>query len=230
MPKSYTSKPAPGAENAAVIDTEGITFELDGVTFTLHGQLDENDLVDLATPLMDAQEGYFDPDALAAVGNFYKLIMGDETYRAFQTHRRRHRTPAPVIAEIMIDLLGEITDRPPGKPSLLPAGQLRTGVSLPDGSPSPASQPVTASSLPDQARSMPSPAGPALDPEGILPPEWAEDAEVVLAPPPAQVPAAMKRPEPAPVHRTINLGRTGPPVIRELTEDEQARVAAAAAS
>jgi hypothetical protein len=238
MPKSYTSNAAPDGD-PALISTEGVSFDLDGVTFTLHGEMDENDLVDLAVPLMDAQEGFLDPEALAAVGRFYKLIMGDETYRAFQAHRRRHRTPPPVIAEIMMDLLQEITARPPVRSSPSSAGPARTGDSSPAGSPSPVlpatrplmgAQEIMAELAAQQppVRAARSPAGPALDPEGIIPPDWADDVDVVLAPPPAQVPAAMVRPDAAAgTHRTINLGRPGPPAVRPLTPDEQARLAAA---
>lgn len=77
---------------------------------------------------------------------------------------------------------------------------------------------------------MTSPAGPALDPEGILPPDWADAVDVVVAPAPAQVPAAMVAPDLTPAHRTINLGRAGPPAIRPLTETEHAQVVQAAAS
>lgn len=78
MPKNYTSAAAPGGD-PAVVSTEGISFTLDGTEFVLHGELDENDLVELAVPLMDAQEGFLDPTALAAVGRFYRQIMGEET-------------------------------------------------------------------------------------------------------------------------------------------------------
>lgn len=230
-PRSYTSKPAPGADAAEeeVISTEGITFTLDGVVFTCHGTLDAQDFIDLAGPLMDAGDGWFDPEALAAVARFYRLVLGDESHRAFQAHRRRHRTPSPVVAQIMTDLIEEITARPPGRLLLSPDGLPPTGGSSPAASPSPGSGPAPAPRQQPPARAMPSPAGAALDPEGLLPPDWAEAAEVVLAPAPAQVPAAMVRPDAAAgTHRTINLGRPGPPEIRALTLDEQAEVAAAA--
>jgi hypothetical protein len=215
MPKSYTSKAAPGAAPAR-ITTEGVSFELDGVTFELHGEMDENDLVDLAVPMMDATDGFLDPEAIAAVGRFYRMIMGEGTYRAFSRHRRAHRTPPDVVAEIMMDLLGELTSRPPASPSPSPGGPPPTGASSPAGSPSPGSpapdqrtaEIIAALAAQDPpARTASSPAGPALDPEGILPPDWAGAVDVVLAPAPQQVPAAMVPPDAAAgTHRVINLG------------------------
>jgi hypothetical protein len=195
-PKQYSSKPAPGAEpDPDLVSTEGISFTLDDVVFTCHGELDGQDMIDLAVPMADATEGFFDPEALAAVGRFYRQVMGEETYRQFTGHRRRHRTPQAVVADIMMDLVQEITARPPGKPSPSPAGPPTTGPSSPAGSPSPALV---------QARVMHSPAGPAVDPEGIIPPEMAEAVDVVLAAPP---PPGLEHPDPmAGMHRTINLG------------------------
>lgn len=194
-PKTYSSTPAPGAEpDPDIVSAEGITFTLDDVVFTCHGELDGQDMIDLAVPMSDAADGFFDPDALAAVGRFYRQVMGDDTYRAFTGHRRRHRTPQQVVADIMMDLVQEITARPPGKPSPSPSGPPPTSPSSPAASPSPELPP---------ARVMHSPAGPAVDPEGIIPPEMAEAVDVVLAPapPPGQQPDPM-----AGTRRTINLG------------------------
>lgn len=228
-PRSYSSKPAAGTDGGEEsISTEGITFTLDGVEFTCHGTMDANDFIDLAGPLMDAGDGWFDPEALAAVSRFYRLVLGEASHRAFQAHRRRNRTPPSVVAAIMNDLIEEVTARPPGRLSPSPAGPPPTAASSPAGSPSPGSAPPPS---PAPARSMPSPAGPALDPDGILPPDWADAVDVVVAPPPVQVPAAMvPADQAAGLHRTINLGRPGPPAVRPLTQDEQALVTQAAAA
>jgi hypothetical protein len=220
-PRSYSSKPAPGTSpEEEIISTEGLSFDLDGVTFTCHGAIDAQDFIDLATPLMDAGDGWFDPEAVAAVGRFYRLVLGEASHRAFQAHRRHHRTPPSVVARIMTDLVEEITARPPGSPSPSPDGPPPTGASSPAVSLSPASPPA-----PAQPRSVSSPAaGGAVDPEGIIPPEWANDVDVVLAPPAA----AAQAPEEA-VHRTINLGRPGVQV-RELTDTEREQIQAARAN
>jgi hypothetical protein len=51
---------------------------------------------------------------------------------------------------------------------------------------------------------MRSPAGPAVDPDGLIPPEMAEAVEVILAPGPEP---GQEHPDPmAGMHRTANLG------------------------
>lgn len=184
--KQYTSKQAPGGPgDEEVVSTEGLSFELDGVTFDLHGQFDGQDMIDLAMPLADAGDGWYEPEALAAVGRFYQQVMGEETYRAFSRHRRKQRTHPQVVAQIMTDLIEELTDRPPGKLSRSPAGPPPVVVS----------SPVVSSS--------PGWAAAAVDPEGIIPREMAGEADVVLAPPPGQEPAADPM---AGMARVINLG------------------------
>lgn len=194
---SYTSEGAPGAtDETEVVSTEGLTFDLDKVTFTCHGSLDANDLIDLA-PLLDADETWFDPAALGAVGSFYEQMMGTASYRALQRHRRQHRTRPSVIAQIMFDLIEEVMRRPPAKSSSSPGGPPPTGAS------SPAAPPPGGSQEEGEPRSMRSPAaGGAADPHGIIPPEMAHLAEVQLADTP---PEGAAEPPPLP-HRVINLG------------------------
>jgi hypothetical protein len=196
MPKrTYTSHAAPGTEGDETISTEGVAFELDGVEFTCHGQMDANDLVELA-PLLDAGEGqWLDPAALAAVGHFYSQVMGRATWAQFSAHRRAHRTPPSVIAQIMMDLIQEVVDRPPARPSPSPSGPQTTGASSPAGSPSPASPGERLVRLPPNQ---------AADPEGIIPRELAALGDVVLAPPP---PAEGWEDPMAGTHRVINLGK-----------------------
>lgn len=217
MPKrTYTSQAtAPGTEGDETISTEGITFELDGAEFTCHGQMDANDLVELA-PLLDAGEGnWLDPAALAAVGHFYSQVMGRASWAQFQAHRRRHRTPPSVVAQIMMDLIEEVTLRPPDRLSPSPSGPETTGASSPAAPASPA--------LAEQAVRLP-PAG-AVDPEGIIPREMALDGDVIVVEAPAQ-PASDPM---AGKVRTVNLGRPGAQV-RDATPEELAAMAQAASA
>lgn len=192
-PRSYSSDDRTEADDQETVSTEGVTFTLDDVVFECHGVLDAQDMVDLAVPMADAAEGWFDPEALAAVGRFYRQVLGEETYRQFSGHRRRRRTPQSVVATIMMDLIEEITARPPASPSPSPGGPPPMPASSPAASPSP------------EPRVMRSPAwGGAVDPGGVIPPEMAEAVDLVLAPPAT---GAAQHPDPmADTHRTINLG------------------------
>jgi hypothetical protein len=212
MPRTYESKPAaPGATGEESISTEGYTFTLDAVTFTCHGEMDANDLVELA-PLMDAGEGdWLDPASLAAIGHFYRAVLGPVTYRQFSAHRRQHRTAPSVVAQIMFDLIEEVTAGPPAVPSPSQAGPPPTGPSSAGGSPSP-----------ERLFRLPPAAG--ADPEGIIPREMLADADVVLAPAPAGPPAQDAA---GGMVRVVNLGRPGVQ-MREPDEAERAAMAAAA--
>jgi hypothetical protein len=193
-PRKYSSAAGTGTDADEIMSTEGITFELDDATFECHGQIDGQDMIDLAVPMSDAGEGWFDPEALAAIGRFYRQVLGDETYRQFSAHRRRKRTPPSVVAQIMLDLIGEITSRPPARPSPSPAGPPTTPASSAAVSPSPER---AVHMLPKQAS----------DPEGIIPPEMAAAAEVVLAAPPEP---GQEQPDPmAGMARVVNIGDPG---------------------
>lgn len=194
-PRKYSSDAERNPDADEIMSTEGISFELDDATFECHGQIDGQDMIDLAVPMSEASEGWFDPEALAAIGRFYRQVLGDDTYRQFSAHRRRKRTPPSVVAQIMMDLIGEITDRPPARPSPSQAGPERTPVSSAAGSRLPAR---AVHVVPKQA----------VDPEGIIPPEMAAAAEVVLVPPPP--PGAEQEPDPmAGMTRVINVGDAG---------------------
>lgn len=192
MPKSYSSAPQSGGPDEQIFSTEGMGFTLDDTEFACHGQIDAQDLIDLS-PLMDAdpKAGWLDPQALAAAGHFYRAFMGDETYRQFSAHRRQHRTPPSVVAQIMMDLLQESMARPPESPSPSPGGPPTTGDSSPAGLP-PGGSP--------EPRSVHMPPKQAVDPEGIIPPELADLGDVILSEPatPAE-PVVLPR-------RVINLG------------------------
>lgn len=113
--RSFTSKPTGDAgDNDDIWSTEGMSFTLDGVEFVCHGAIDGYDLAEFAAPAMDAGANYFDPAAVAALGHLLMAFMGQDTYRAFQAHRRHFRTPPSVITEIIGALMEEVTGRPPG--------------------------------------------------------------------------------------------------------------------
>ena len=198
MPKrSYSST----AGESEAVSTEGMTFELDGVEFTCHGEFDSNDMTDLASALMDADENWVDPQALGAVGQLFATILGADTNRAFRRHRRANRTHPEVVSQILLDLIEDITDRPTQKPSASPRGrQAPAGRSSPAGSRSkaPASrraEVVAARSQTARTRTT------AVDPGGIIPPDWAGSGDVVTAP----GLAAAEEPD-RPVRRVVNLG------------------------
>jgi hypothetical protein len=219
----YSSAPAPGTEPAEeAVSMEGIAFELDDRRFVCHGLLDAQDMMDLAGPLMDAGDGWLDPEAIAAVGTFYRRILGPETYRAFAAHRRRMRTPSETVAQIMLDLVQEATRRPPGSLSPSPDGPPSTGDSSPAASPpgsSPEPEPEPGRTA---ERTIRLPAAEAADPEGIIPREMAHLAEVTVAPP---LPPNWMPPDPmAGRHRVINLGR--PPDQVRFAEDDPGDAAA----
>lgn len=189
-PREYSSANRTAEDANEILSTEGFTFTLDKTEFECHGEFDGQDMIDLAVPMSDAGDGWYDPEALAAVGRFYRQVLGEETYRAFAAHRRRHRTPPSVVAAIMMDLIGDIVNRPPAKPSPSPSGRPTIPASSAAASPSPA------------VRSMRSPAGPAVDPAGIIPPEMAEEAEVLIVP----APAGQAADPMAGMSRVVNLG------------------------
>lgn len=179
-PRTYTSRPVPGDDE--VISTKGLEFTLDDVTFTCDGVFDQLDMADLASSLMDSGPSWLDPEALGAVGQLFKTIMGEETYRAFRRHRHAHRTPPKTIAAIMQGLIEDLTDRPTNRPSVSPGGPQKTAGSSTAASPSPGRH-----------------ARPAKAPSPL--PEGMPAGDLIQAPPPDGPPPA----EP-PTRRVINLG------------------------
>lgn len=196
-PRSYSSAPAGDGSDPEALSTEGLTFELDGHLFECHGVFDATDFADLAAPLLDASAGWLEPDAVAAVGTFYRTIMGAGTYRAFAAHRRKHRTPASVIAQIMTDLIEELVARDPQRPSPSPSGPPPTGPSYAGVSPPAASGELPARSGGRRHRAQ-------VDPQGVIPPDWAGSGDIVAAPPPPQ--EQEEQDEGEATRRTVNLG------------------------
>jgi hypothetical protein len=202
-PRSYSSAPAGDGSDPEALSTEGLTFELDGHLFECHGVFDATDFADLAAPLLDASAGWLEPDAVAAVGTFYRTIMGADTYRAFAAHRRKHRTPASVIAQIMTDLIEDLVARDPQRPSPSPGGPPGTGPSSAGGSPPPASGAPPARPGGRRHRRE------QVDPQGVLPPDWAGSGDIVTAPPPPprqDEEGQEEEEEMAGTRRTVNLG------------------------
>ena len=118
--RSYSS----AGRSDEVATTEGITFDLDGVTFTCHGHLSAFDLAEFAGPVADAPdpENVSDPGVLRILSDFLRALMGQQTYIAFTAHRRKHRTPDEVVQQILFDLVEDVTSRPFPKPSPLRPG------------------------------------------------------------------------------------------------------------
>jgi hypothetical protein len=193
-PRQYTSTPAAGDDGDLQMSTKGLTFELDGVLFECDGRFDAQDFAELAGPLLDASAGWLDPEALAAVSTFYRTILGDDAYRRFSAHRRRHRTPQSVVGKIMQDLMEEMVARPPDRPSPSPGGR-----SDPAAASSPAVSPSQASPARPPARPGIPPAGPAR-----VPPDLAAEGDLVTAPAPDGPPAEPE--ELVLTRRTVNLG------------------------
>lgn len=189
--RSYTSDTG----DLASVSTKGITFELDGVTFELDGEFDEMDMQDLAADLMDSSDSWGDLRALGASGQFMQAIMGRECYAALRRHRKEHRTPLPVIAQIVQDLVEDLTARDPQKPSASPPGRPGpAGRSSAGGSPSPAS--------PRREKAITRRPPEKVDPEGIIPRDM--PAGDILT---AEAPGQQQEEEGgARTRRVINLG------------------------
>lgn len=183
--RSYSS--SSGSDEA--VSTEGMTFDLDGVTFECHGVFDVNDLTDLATALMDASESWVDPEALGAMGHVFRTIMGEEAYKAFRRHRREHRTSPEVVSKIMMDLVEDITRLPTTRRSASPGG--------PPGQAGPSSPAVSSSPGSRKAARGRSP----LPVPGRVLPADVPDGDVTTAPAPGS-PAQ----EEAPMRRVVNMG------------------------
>lgn len=197
-PRSYTSDAGQGES----VSTEGLSFTLDGVTFDCHGEFDTNDLTDIATALMDADDGWVDPQALGAIGQLMQTMLGPATAKAFRRHRREHRTHPEVVSQIMLDLIEDITKRDPTRHSASPPGPpAPAGPSSPAASPSPAS-PRKRRAATVAARSRTARATMAAQaPGGIIPPEWAGSGDVITVPGPAGTPQ-----EEPPMRRVVNMG------------------------
>jgi len=90
--RQYKSKPV-----------ESQTFELDGVEFTVPGNLFMLDLVELAK-LSDVDT--MDPRAIKAVTDLFENLLGDD-FNRFHAHCREHKTSNETLMEIMQDLIGD---------------------------------------------------------------------------------------------------------------------------
>jgi hypothetical protein len=137
-PKKRSYSSAASSDDAQ--STDGITFELDGVSFTCHGRISAFDLAEFAGPVADAgtDNESTDPRVLRILADFLATIMGPGTYRQFTDHRRAHSTPDEVVQQILFDIIEDSSARPTPAPSPSPGGPPGPGTA-PAGSPSPAS-------------------------------------------------------------------------------------------
>ena len=98
----------------------GVTFTLDGVTFSCAGglrMLDVSELAETAAAGLDSR----DPAAVAAITQFLRLALGDAEYRRFRAHTREHGTPDEVILDIIAGLneeLGAGVEAATGRPTV----------------------------------------------------------------------------------------------------------------
>jgi hypothetical protein len=198
--------------------TDGIEFELDGVTFTCHGRISAFDLAEFAGPIADAGTASetTDPSVLRILSDFLRTILGDATYRQLTAHRRAHNTPDDVVQQILFDVIEDSSNRPTTAPSPSPAGPPAPGTA-PAGSPSPALAAAPAP-VPD-----PAPAPDQADQDQAAVPDWppAEDLALLAqlgdvsfaAPPP---PGTEPPPDPRPRNVTLSFAHPErPPVIED---------------
>jgi hypothetical protein len=187
--RSYSSAGGAATDDDAV-STEGMEFDLDGVTFICHGIVSAFDLAEFARAAGDAGPDIADPGVIRILADFMQGILGDPTYDDVTRHRRKHRTPDPVIQQILFDLIEDLANRPTQPSSASPDGQ-PAAAPQPDASPSPAGT----EAAPDRA-AMPAALAAALS----------EDGDIIFASAvPAATAATRSAGRPATV-RTINLG------------------------
>jgi hypothetical protein len=132
---------------------EGVSFELDGVTFECKGAVSTLDLSELASAAVNAMDSS-DPAGMAIVSDFLKAAFGPEVYRAFRFHTRSRHTPDDVLLEIITGIVEEVeanvsvmTARPTPSPSrssrgpTVPAARRARLISLATGDVSEVSSP-----------------------------------------------------------------------------------------
>lgn len=95
MTKQFTSKPAGGQQEATPL--AGLSFELDGETFTCEGQVK---VFRLSAMTRAARSG--DQEALAAImAESLFMALGEAEYARFYEHTDAHDTPDETVIEIM---------------------------------------------------------------------------------------------------------------------------------
>jgi len=109
--RSYTS---PGRKK----NTEGFdfSFELDGVVFENEGSvslIDLSEFARLAAMGVDSQS----PEGASIIAEVFLMVLGENTYRRFRTHCRKHGTDDETLVAIIGDLMEEAGNRPTGRPS-----------------------------------------------------------------------------------------------------------------
>jgi len=199
MPKrSYTSTPEAGGAEQDVASTEGITFDLDGIEFTCHGRISMYDISAAAGSL--TSDGIIDdPDAIPAIADLIREVLGADTYRAFTRHRRAHRTPDMVVQDIINGVIEETGERATGRPTVKPPTS-PDGPTLTPVSSAATGQPAAGKTPANWTMTGPSQQPPAA--EQTIPPEVARGGDIRMVPEPGS-------PEPDPAYKTkrvINIG------------------------
>jgi hypothetical protein len=109
--RSYTSR----RDQAAAAPP--LDFELDGVAFTAEGSvsmMDISEFARLASQGLDSKS----PEAVGFLADVYRSLLGDQQYRAFREHCRKHSTDGAVLVEILGDLVaGAVEEQSGGRPT-----------------------------------------------------------------------------------------------------------------
>jgi hypothetical protein len=109
-------------------------FTLDGVQFSPRGDLH---LLDLAELARHADDDVDSPAGLAALADFYEGLLGKTEYKRFRAHTREHDTAKELLAEIMNDVVRDVTGREKARSTPSAPGRSNTGSTSRAGSRSP---------------------------------------------------------------------------------------------
>lgn len=101
-------------------------FELDGVVFHPGDAVTFLDITELGR---FANQEMASPEGAAAIGEFFKLLLGED-YDRFREHIRTHRTDEDTIVRVLHDVLEDLSSHPTQRPSDSPAGPTSTGRTL----------------------------------------------------------------------------------------------------
>jgi len=114
MRRSYTST-EPGGRNDRPQHRD-VGFDLDGTEFKAVAELAPLDLAEFARLARDGIDSESVQGA-AIIADILGAVLGEATYQQFRAHCRRHQTPPEKIVAIIGDLIGDLGERPTGRPS-----------------------------------------------------------------------------------------------------------------